>query len=204
MSIARTNPTIINSIERIGSVVVALLLLFRILFDTSLNFVMLTAITLSAVYYLWFGFFIFTNAIPLDIIDRRKRAAFTPFVITSSILMGVVYSVCMISILFAFNFYPHMQFMLWFAFILILSSGGFLFTYHKIQPGESTFIKQFIRRSAIFGAFILFLLLIPVEKRLEVLYRKHPGFIQAYKEYRQNPDLHENIDKLREERSKFR
>lgn len=204
MTIARTNPTLINYIERIGSIAIALLLLIRIFFGTYIDIFLLTAITLSAVFYLWFGFFVFTNAVPLDLVDMKKRAAFTPFVTTTSILMGVVYSICMISVLYAFYFYPRMQFMMWFAFILLIFSGGILYIYHQTHPGEWNFIKQFVRRSSIMGLFIFLLLVIPVETRLKVLYSKHPGFIEAYGEYRLNPESQENLERLRDERSKFR
>ncbi len=87
---------------------------------------------------------------------------------------------------------------------MIFLSTCLIALYHYIHKNESMFVKQFYKRSAIFGLFILLIMVIPLETRLEILYHKHPGFIEAYLEYRQNPEAPEAIDKLRSERSKFR
>ena len=157
-----------------------------------------------AVFYLWTGFFLFTNTLPLDIVEKGKRAAFTSFRITVSIGMGFVYSVSLISILYAYFFYPQMQLMLSFSFMLIFISTFLIVLYHYFNKNEFVFVKQFYKRSTILGVFILMIIVIPLETRLEILYRKHPGFIEAYIEYHQHPDAPEAIDKLRSERSKFR
>lgn len=204
MTIARKSPTYIKSVEKVGALITSALLLFRIFFGMALDFYLLIGITLFAIFYLWFGFFIFTNAIPIDILDRRKRAEFTPFVITSSIFMGAIYSICTISILYAIYFYPQMQFMLWFAFLLLLSSGGAMYLYNHLKPGKLLFCRQYAYRSAVYGGIIFLLLATPIETRLKVLYRKHPGFIEAYMEFHKNPDEPENLERLREERSRFR
>ena len=104
MTVARKEATLVKKIEKIGQLVAGLLIFYRLIFGTSLDFFLLTSITMLAVYYLWMGFFIFTNAIPSDIIDRKKRAALTPLKIAVSIAMGVVYSVCIITILYAIFF----------------------------------------------------------------------------------------------------
>ncbi len=204
MTIPINKPTLSSTIETTGSVTITVLLCYRIFVNTQLDFFLLSGITLLAVFYLWFGFFLFTNAQPQDIVDKEKRAAFTPFRITTSIIMGVVYSVSLISILYAIFFYPRMQFMLGFSFFLLISYTSFIIVYHWLNKNEWTFVKQFIKRSAILGAFVFFILVVPVEKRLEVLYRKHPGFVEAYIEYRNSPNAPETIEKLRDERSKFR
>lgn len=204
MTIARKSPTFIKSVEKAGAFITGALLLFRVFFGMALDSYLLIGITLFAIFYLWFGFFIFTNAIPLDILDRRKRAEFTPFVITSSIFMGAVYSLGTISILYAIYFYPQMQLMLWFAFLLLLLSGAAMYLYNRLNPEKQVFCRQYFYRSAAYGVIILLLLVIPVETRLNVLYRKHPDFIESYMEYRKNPDVPENLQRLREERSRFR
>jgi hypothetical protein len=204
MALVRAEPTIFSKIERTSSVVVALLILYRTFLNTQLDILLLSGITLMAVFYLWSGFFLFTNALPLDIVEKGKRAIFTPFRITVSIGMGFVYSVSLISILYAYFFYPQMQLMLSFSFLLILISTCLVVLYHYFNKDEYVFVKQFYKRSVILGLFIFLIIVIPLETRLEILYHKHPGFIEAYIEYHQNPDTPEAIDKLRSERSKFR
>jgi len=204
MNLAKKSPTIINTIEKAGVIVVAVLLLLRILFGTSLNFFIQTGITLLAVYYLWFGFFLFTNSTPLDLIEKSKRKAFTPVVISSGILMGVIYSFSLITFIHAINMYTGMRTMVLMAFVLLIASSAFLLAWNWLRPDKLFSLGQILRRSAILGAVFLLFLLIPVEQRLQIFYRKHPGFVEAYNEYRLHPELQENLDRLREERSKFR
>ncbi len=184
--------------------IVGTLLIFRILFGTLLDFYLLTITTLLAIFYLWSGFFIFTSARPSDIFDRKKRAAYTPFIIVASITMGVIYSLCFITILHAIFFYSLMHFMLGFSLFLILLSTALISLYFWFNQHEWLFMKQLYIRSAAIGLFILLIISIPLETRLHVLYRKHPGFIEAYKEYQQQPESQEALDRLRDERSKFR
>ena len=204
MTVARKESTYIVIIEKFGLAAVALLLCFRIFLNTQLDIFLLSGITLLAVFYLWFGFFLFTNAIPIDMIDKKKRSVFTPFKITSSIVMGVVYSISLISILYAIFFYPRMQFMLGFSFLLLAVSTSLLAVYHWLNKNEYPYLIQYYKRSLIMGSFVLFILIVPVETRLEILYRDHPGFIEAYKEYRNDPNSPERLENLRNERSKFR
>jgi hypothetical protein len=204
MTVVRTEPTNFSRIERTGSVLAAVLLCYRTVFNTQLDIFLLSVITLMAVFYLWSGFFLFTNALPFDIVDKKKRSAFTPFRITTSIIMGFIYSLSLISILYAYFFYPRMQLMLNLSFILLLISAAVITFYLYNNKDELLFVKQFYRRSVILGTFIFLIIIIPLETRLEILYNKHPGFIQAYIEYRKTPDSPETIEKLRSERSKFR
>lgn len=204
MTVARNKSTSIATIEKFGLTAIALLLCFRIFFNTHLNIFLLSGITLLAVFYLWFGFFLFTKALPLDLIDKRKRAVFTPFKITSSIIMGVVYSLSLIAILYAFFFYPRMQLMLAFSFSLLVISTCLLIVYHRLNRSEWPYVKQFYTRSFLLGLFVLLILIVPVETRLDILYKDHPGFIEAYKDYHNDPNSTEALEKLRDERSKFR
>jgi hypothetical protein len=204
MSVARKQPTIVNKIEKIGLLIVGTLLLFRIVFGTFLDFFLLTTTTLLAVFYLWSGFFIFTSAVPSDIVDRKKRATYTPFKILASITMGVFYSLCVITILQAIFLYALMPFMLALSLFLILLSTALISFYLWFYKHEWLFLRQFYIRSAAFGLFILLIISIPLETRLHILYKKHPSFIEAYKEYQQQPESQEALDRLRDERSKFR
>lgn len=197
-------PTGLNRTEKYFALVVVILLGYRITFGVALDFFLLTAITLMAVFYLWFGFFLFNKAMPLDLVDRHKRSVYTGFRTVSSILMGLVYSVCLIAILYAVFFYPRMQFMLGFSVFLLSASLMLTLVYHWLNRSDKPFLMQYYRRTAILGTLILITLIIPVDKRLEILYDDYPGFVEAYREYRENPDSFEALEKLRGERSKFR
>jgi hypothetical protein len=197
-------PKGLNKVENYGAIIVLCLLGFRFLFGVGLDFFLLTAITILAVFYLWFGFFLFNKAVPFDLLDRRKRAGFTPLRTVSSILMGMVYSVCLIAVLYAVFFYTRMQFMLGFSVFLLGVSTTLILVYHWFNRTDSAFLGQFYRRTAIMGAFIIGLTFTPVDTRLKLLYADFPGFIEAYREYRENPESEQALEQLRSERSKFR
>lgn len=197
-------PKGLNKLENYGALIVLCLLGFRFFFGVGLDFFLLTAITILAVFYLWFGFFLFNKAVPLDLLDRHKRDGFTTFRTVSSILMGMVYSVCLIAILYAVFFYTRMQFMLGFSVFLLGVSITLTLVYHWFNRSDSAFLGQYYRRTAILGVFIIGLAFTPVDTRLKLLYADSPGFIEAYREYRENPDSEEALERLRSERSKFR
>ena len=97
-----------------------------------------------------------------------------------------------------------MEFMLGFSTALVLISLGLISLYYWFHRFEWIFLKQFFIRSAVIGTIILMFAYVPLDSRLKVLYRKHPGFIEAYKAYHADPGSEEALNLLREERSKFR
>ncbi len=196
--------TIFNRIETYGIIIVFILMALRGIFGPGLNSLMLYFTTLLAIFYLWLGFFIFTRTMPLDLLDPRRRAQFNPFIISSSIVMGVVYSYTFIAILFGFLFYSGMMFMLGSSFILVLVTTALLYFYDKQKPVPSWYMRQLYKRSILFGAISFILWVTPVDTRLEILFRDHPEFIEAYQHYRENPEDERAIERLREERSRFR
>jgi hypothetical protein len=204
MARTESQATGLNKTEKYGAIIVLVLLGYRLAFGIALDFFLLTTITLMAVFYLWFGFFLFNRTLPLDLVDRQKRAGFTTFRVVSSILMGLVYSICLIAILYAVFFYPRMQFMLGFSIFLLSVSMAFILVYHWLNRGDGRFLVQFYRRTVILGSFILLILVAPIDRRLELLYADYPGFVEAYRDYRENPECAEALEKLRSERSKFR
>ncbi len=196
--------TVLNKIEKWSAIAVAFFIVYRLLLGTLLDFFMMMSITLLAVFYLWFGFFLFNRTFPHDLIDRRKRSLFVPFKIIVSILMGLIYSICLIAILFGFSFFPPMQSLLWLSLILLLCSTSYIIFNHWIKKGQDLFSGQFYIRSAMIGGLLILMLAVPLNTRLQVLYRKHPDFIAAYKEYRDNPDNPQTLERLKYERSRFR
>ncbi|MEE4176292.1 MAG: hypothetical protein V2I46_02160 [Bacteroides sp.] len=198
------NNTLFKKIEFYGALVTLALLIYRVVFGTGLNGLLITALVVMAIYYMWFGFFIFSGRSLRDLATPQSRKRISPFRIASSILMGLVYSFCTIAILYAVFFYEAMNFMLAFAFFLSLLATGFTLVYHKLNPEDGPYLRQFYQRSAILGLLCLAMWITPVNTRLKVLFRQHPDYIEAYQNYRANPDDEQAEEALRKARSFFR
>lgn len=196
--------TIFRKIELYGALITLALLFYRLIFGTGLNGMLITALVVMAIYYMWFGFFIFSGRSLRDLATPQSRRTLKTFRIASSILMGLVYSFCTIAILYAVFFYDAMNFMLAFAFFLTFLATSFTLVYHKLNPEDGPYLRQFYRRSAILGLLCLALWLSPVNTRLQVLFRKHPDFIEAYQKYKNNPGDPQAEEALRRARSFFR
>lgn len=180
------------------------LLLFRFLFGTALNGLLITALVLMAIFYMWFGFFIFTGASVRELATPKSRSKFTPFMLASSIVMGLIYSLCTIAIIYGVYFYQGMNFMLGLAFILVFFATAVIIFYRWFSHDHTSYLKQYFRRSAVLGLFCLFMWLTPVNTRLHILFRHHPDFIEAYKNHRANPDDPLAEEQLKNVRSHFR
>lgn len=196
--------SIYRKIEYYGALFTIALLLFRFLFGTALNGLLITALVFMSIFYMWFGFFLFSKVKIRDLATPKSRSQFIPFVLGSSLIMGLVYSVGTIAIIYGVYFYQGMNFMLGLAFFLILISTAVILLYHWLRGDQSGHLRQFYRRSAILGLFCLIMWLIPINTRLQILFRNHPDFIEAYKNYRANPDDPNADERLRTARSLFR
>jgi hypothetical protein len=190
--------------ELVGLSIVSLLVFYRIFVGMEFHVFMRVFTTLLAIFYMWFGLYIFNNIGLLDVLQREKRKILTPFRIISSVTAGFIYSFSFIAVLSALDFYGNMNTILsiaWLINLLALLAG--IYFQKKIEP-DKNYVKQFIIRSFIFTLVLFAVWLIPVDKRLETLYKDHPSFIEAYKNYTANPDDPEALSRLREERSAFR
>jgi len=180
------------------------LVMFRFAFGTALNGLLITAMVLLAIFYMWFGFFIFNRASLQDLATPKSRSKFTPFMVASGILMGLIYSFCTIAIMYGIYFYQGMNFMLATGFFFVVFATSFTLVYHRLNRQDAPYLRQFYRRSAILGLFCLFMWITPVDTRLQLLFRKHPDFIEAYKNYRANPNDSHAEESLKTARSLFR
>lgn len=191
-------------IELYTIIITAILIGLRLIFGAFFNASLMVMLVMLAIYYMWFGFFLFNNVTHEQLISKHERTRFNLFNISSSIIMGVVYSFTVISVMFALFFYARMDMMLGIAFFLVFLSLVFSFFYDKHYHVDKKYITQFYIRSAAYGVICLFLLVTPVEKRLEVIFHNHPEFIEAYKAYRENPDDPQAENELRRQRNRFR
>ncbi len=191
-------------IERAAIGIVSLMIVLRLILGTNVNVVLMVSLVLLAIYYLWFGVLLFNNVEFHQLFSKYKNPKFNVFKISSSIIMGLIYSFSTLSVMFALYFYSNMNFMLGFAFVLIFLSVVFIVFFNRLKKAEKSYLYQFYIRSAAYGIICLFLLITPVEKRLEVLFRDHPEFVEAYKNHLENPDDPEAEEELRKQRNRFR
>ncbi len=198
------NNTLISKFEKAGLVTVITVWLLRAWLGPGMNYTALVGTTLLSVYYLWFGFFIFNKLKPLDLLRQETTRKLSRFSITASIIMGVIISYTLIAILFGIFFFPGMQAVMVSAFTILVAFSLYIAVYQKLRKRRSEFCTRYFKRAALIGFFLLVLIAMPMEKRLSIFFRDHPGFIEAYLEYRQNPGSEEATDRLREERSRFR
>ncbi|MFO7979006.1 MAG: hypothetical protein R6U64_10135 [Bacteroidales bacterium] len=196
--------TLINKTERLGGLVVLVLIAARILIGPEMNVALRLSLTLLAVFYMWFGFFIFNRTGLTDLITRKRNLRLNPFRITSSIIMGLLYSFCMISLIFSFYFLRGMHVLIGLSTVLVVVATLLMGTYQWIHKAEAAYIRQFYLRSALFAILGFAFLATPLQTRLEVLYGNHPDFVEAYMNYYQNPREEQAIENLRETRSRFR
>ncbi len=196
--------TLINKFEKAGMLTVLVIWILRAWFGPVLNYALLLTTTLLAIYYLWFGFLIFNKLRLFDLLHQHIRQSLTPFKIITSILMGLFISNCLIAILFGFFFFPGMQTVMTIAFIVMITFTGYIIVYQITKKKHKAFCTRYYKRMALYVLFLGLLWIPPLEVRLGILFREHPDFQEAYMGYRENPDCEETMEKLREERSRFR
>ncbi len=194
----------IRRIEIIALMLIAVLFFFRLLAGMQLHVILRILLVLISIFYMWFGFFLFTKMTIKDFSFPDKRKKLSPLKITGSITAGFIYSLSFIAIIHALDFYRGMHFLSGLAFFLNLGVLGIVFFFLYVKNEKDAFYKQFLKRSSVMVLLFLIILLTPVEKRLGMLYKDHPGFIEAYTAYMNDPDNPERIHHLREERSAFR
>jgi hypothetical protein len=196
--------TILKRIERIGAMVVVFLVILRVWLGTEMNGILLTSLMLMAILYMWAGFFLFSRVSLRDLATPASRSQVSPFMIASSIIMGLIYSFCTLGVTFGIFFYSGMNFMLSASFFLLLATTAITLIYHWLNDADRPLLWQYYKRSAVLGLLCLTIWVIPVDTKLQFLFREHPQFIEAYRDYRENPDNPVVYERLKEARSYFR
>lgn len=194
----------ISKLEKTGAVTVFIVWLLWLWRGPSLNFALLFAATLISIYYLWFGFFIFHRIQPFSLIQNHIRKEIAPFGITTSIMLGVLMSYGIIALLFGMFFYPGMQFMVGSSILLLVAFSAYITFYLLKTKRNKQLCRRYYLRIAILGVLLITLRMVSVEGRLSFFYRDYPGFVDAYLEYMGDPDNEQALERLRDERSRFR
>jgi len=193
--------------EAIIIIIIGILVALRLLFGGWFNSPAMISIVLLSIYYLLFGVFIFNNIRIDKIFSQSNKSRLNILNISTGVSMGVIYSFCALSIMFALCFYTNMDIMLFIsACLTFVSIVFFLFYYFRKKRYNDTprNFYQYLIRSGVFFLLCLFLLLTPIENRLEVLFHNYPEFIEAYQNYKDNPEDKEAEEELRKQRNRFR
>lgn len=193
-----------KKIEATGLAIVIVLLAYRVFVGMELGVLLRVFITLLAIFYLWFGLFIFNPIGMRQLFSNQSKHKLHPLRISLSIAGGLIYSVSFIAIMFAVSFYPGMNTILITALtfnILFLLACAVII---RINKEKGNYLLQYVVRSAVLVSVFLTLVIFPVDRRLSALYKEHPAFISAYKEYIENPDDIQVQIQLKEQRSAFR
>ncbi len=196
--------TIINKLEKAGAITVIAVIGLRFFWGPLYNFPLLVGTSLLAVFYLWFGFFVFNKIQPLDLLYLEVRQTITPYKIIAPTLMGVVTSYALLAVIFGLFFYPGMQFMIVSTLIILIVFNTTIIALEYIRKSFHACSMRIYIRSAVLVLAMLALLIPPDEARLKVLFKHHPEFIEAYLDYQENPADEANLERLREKRSHFR
>ncbi len=194
----------IKRIEYVALFIILALIIFRVFAGMQLHVLLRVFLVLIAIFYMWSGFFLFTGMSPKDLFNDRKRSELPPKKVTISIIAGFIYSLSFIAIIHTIDFYRGMDILAGIAFLLNLLIMGFILFLWSRRKEKNKFIQQFFIRSTVLVFFFAFVLLISVETKLNVLYKDHPRFIEAYTAYMDDPEDPEKVNALREERSAFR
>ena len=200
----KVKDTIINKFEKAGMVTVIVIMLLRIWLRSITNTSLLVFTTLLSIYYLWFSFFIFNKLAPLQMLNKGIVQSLYPFQIYITIIMGIILSYALIAILAGFMFFPLMHKIMFWAFVALTGFTIYLALYQIITKKDLLFLQRYYYRAALYIVLLGLLLIPPVEKRVEILYKDHPEFIEAYLEWLENPDDEEVQERLRDIRSRFR
>ncbi len=200
----RQSDTLINKFEKAGIVTVLVVIGIRIWHGPETNFLLLVTTTILSIYYLWLGFFIFTGHKLFDLLDKSVVRHIKPLHIYIGIIMGILTSYALIAVLFGFFFYPSTHFLLGSAFVILTAFMLFLIVFQIVKRKWMTFFHRFYYRAVLFATILALLWLTPLETRLNMFFKEHDDFIEAYLNYTDNPDDEEALQRLRDERSRFR
>ncbi len=118
--------------------------------------------------------------------------------------MGIMVSYTLIAILFGFFFYPSTPLLLGSAFILLTIFTLLLVVFEVIKKTRVALFHRFYYRAVLYAAITALLWLTPLETRLNLFFRDHEDFIEAYLHFADNPDDEDALERLRSERSRFR
>jgi hypothetical protein len=188
---------VMRFIEKTAVLLALIGLAFRLLFIAGGAVMLVFAILVLSIVYLFFGFALF-NRLELSTIFRKSAYAAIPSVrIVGAIVAGCAVTLACLGILFAL--------MLWEGYTAILTVSstlclGSIVISMVLRRGENDpFFRRILARTLPATAICLLLLFTPRIAYLKVMYRNHPAYIEALEQLRKDPSNQHLRDKVEEE-----
>jgi hypothetical protein len=182
------------------SSIVIMLIGFFVRFPYMAITITLTVLLLSMTYFV-FSFALFNNVRLRHIFKSGPFKGVSTLRIIGSILVGFVFSIMCIGILFKFQLWPNGNFTL----LVGLMCLGILviISLVKFLTSKDTFYKNVLIRTLIIGIMGLCLYSLSYETILELRFRNHPEYVEAEKQLWQDPENLKLRQKASEERQKM-
>jgi apolipoprotein N-acyltransferase len=182
------------------SSIVIMLIGFFVRFPYMAITITLTVLLLSMTYFV-FSFALFNNVRLRHIFKSGSFKGVSTLRIIGSILVGFVFSIMCIGILFKFQLWPNSDFtllvgLMCLGILVIISLVRFL-------SSKDTFYKNLLIRTLIIGIIGFCFYSLSYENILEIKYRDDPEYVEAEKKSMQNPKSIELGKKALEERQKM-
>jgi len=164
--------------------------------------VAVVGISVLSVIYFYLGFAFFNNIRLRSIFKKESYKGVGTLRIVGALGAGFAISTTAIGILFKFQSWPGVEFTLGagLAGLFIVTVIGLI----KFAKNKSAFYTKIFKRVAIFGVLGILLLAIPAASWVELKYRNHPDYVEAYKKSLADPDNEELRNNLEAERQKMK
>ena len=168
--------------------------LFKLFLVSGGGLIVVVSYTALSTLYFYFGFALFNNIRLRHVFKKESYVGVSSGRIIGGIAMGISFSICLIGMLFKVQYWPGEGVMLMagmFTGVLVLIPSIFKF----LKNREEYYKKALVRGSVLVGISTI-LFLTPARTLVELQYRNHPRYIEAYIEYQKDPMNQELSDKL--------
>lgn len=171
------------------------------LFFTSNSFLALLPLIFLSMFYMYLSFAIFNGIRLRNILKKESYTVVSPIRIIGAIGTGFALSTTIFGIISKFQCWPgaSSNISVGLLGLLIITIIGLI----KYSKNKSEYYTRIFKRIAIFGGLGLILFLIPNTSLMEIKYRKHPDYVNAYKKASEDPKNTELWDKVEVERQKM-
>lgn len=162
---------------------------------------MLIGFASISVFYMYFSFALFNGIAFRGIFKKESYVGISRTRIIGAVLVGFALSVSSVGILFKMMAWPGANENLLLglaAFFIALLVGAF-----RYANSPDPYYRQIFKRIAIYGGLALAVYLLPSETRVEIQYRNHPAYLEAYKKALQDPNNQELWEQVHQEQLKM-
>ena len=176
-------------------------ILYRLLIPSTTGIWIALTFFILTIYFSLFSFVIFNKIRLTEIFTRNAYEKVSTNKIFGAIATGFGLAIANVGIIFTFQSWPGSVVILGFGILVlaIISCISIL----KYQKTKNPFYKRILFRIALIGGIGSILLLTPIITFNTIIYREHPEYINALKEYKLHPEKKDLKDKLDFERQKM-